>query len=205
MPESGPQFAAPLDVLVEGTATAVTVDGVDVGPGGQVDLGDDEVEITGQPGGEVGDVAPGVGHPADHRGDDAGAVAAVHGQHPGRAAGRCTGLLGHLPDGHRERPVVGQRRQRGLDLRGRGVAGAEQHHREVPAQQRHGGVLEVEPEAGQPTGGLGDDAGPVVAEDGDGVEGAHAGIVARVAARPSTSSSIGAVSRPVAVLCWLGW
>jgi 3-phenylpropionate/trans-cinnamate dioxygenase ferredoxin subunit len=30
MPESGPQFAAPLDVLVEGTATAVTVDGVDV-------------------------------------------------------------------------------------------------------------------------------------------------------------------------------
>lgn len=27
---SGPQFAAPLDVLSEGTATAVTIDGVDV-------------------------------------------------------------------------------------------------------------------------------------------------------------------------------
>ena len=68
-----------------------------------------------------------------------------------------------------------------------------------------GHLLEVQPEAGQPTGGLGDDAGAVVAEDGDGVEGAHPVILASAAARPSTSSSIGAVSRRVAVLCWLGW
>ena len=59
---------------------------VDVGAGRQVDLGDEQVEVAGEPGGEVGDVAADRGHLADHGRDDAGPVAAVDGEHPRRAA-----------------------------------------------------------------------------------------------------------------------
>ena len=71
---------------------------LDVGAGGQVDLGDEQVEVAGQPGGEVGDVAADRGHLADHGGDDAGAVAAVDGEHP-RAAGGLVRRLDRAPRG----------------------------------------------------------------------------------------------------------
>ena len=49
---------------------------------GQVDLGEQHVELAGEPGRQVGDVAAGLGAPARSRRDDAGPVGAVH-----RAAG----------------------------------------------------------------------------------------------------------------------
>ena len=75
-----------------------------------------------------------------------------------------------------QRPVRRQRRRGPLDSPAAASAGADQRHREVAAQQGHRGVLEVEAEPGEPAGGLGDDPGAVVAEDGDGVEG-HPGIM----------------------------
>src|SRR5690606_4111745 len=117
------------------------------------------------------------------------------------------------------------------DLLVGGRAGADQRHREVTTQQRHRGVLDVEPEGGEVVGRPGDDARPVVAQDGDGVEGAgvsHAGHsptwrwpssswpprataqddVAGPAiscARSKSSSVMAAVRRPVKVLCGDGW
>ena len=132
---------------------------------------------------------------ADDRGHDAGAVAAVDRQHPRRRV-RPRAAGGHLADGHGEAAVGGERRQRLLDLGVGGRALAHQHHREVTAQQRHRRVLEVEAQPGELVGGLGDDAGTVVAEDGDGVEG-HRIILSGALARPKTSSVISRVSRLV--------
>jgi hypothetical protein len=53
----------------------------------------------------------------------------------------------------------------GLDLLER--PGADDHHREVAAQQRHGGVLEVDSGAGQGFGDVRDDARAVRTDDGD--------------------------------------
>ena len=44
---------------------------------GQVDLGEQHVELAGEPGRQVGDVAAGLGHDAGHRRDDARPVGAV--------------------------------------------------------------------------------------------------------------------------------
>src|SRR5215218_165534 len=44
----------------------------------------------------------------------------------------------------------------------------------MAAEQGHRRVLDVEAEAGEPVGRRGDDARPVVAEDGDGEQGDHA-------------------------------
>ncbi len=66
---------------------------------------------------------------------------------------------------NRDHQFAPQRLQRLLDRLE--VAGADDHHREVAAQQRHRGVLEVHTGAGQGLGDVGDDARAVRTDDGD--------------------------------------
>ena len=104
--------------------------------------------------------------------------------------------------------VGGQRRQRGLDRRRRSASPAQTSI--IAKWPRSRVIVEssrLRPEPGELAGGLGDDAGAVVAEDGDGVEGHALAFCQRRQLRraPSTSSSMSSVSRPVKVFCWLGW
>ena len=129
----------------------------------QLDLGDQHVERTGQPGRQVGDVAAGVGHHPGHRRDDAEPVGAVHAEHV-RLARRLRALLRpDRPYGGQQSAVGGERAQRRLHV-GRVGAGADQGHREVPAQPGHRRVGEVGAEVGEHVGDIGDDAGPVTAD-----------------------------------------
>ena len=116
------------------------------------------------------DVAADLGHPPHHRADDPDAVGAVDGQHVGRPHGSGGGLVGHRTHRDVETAVGGEVGQAGLDRARVGIPAADQHHREVAAQEGHRRVLEVQPQVAERGGGLGDDPGPVVADDGDGVE-----------------------------------
>ena len=69
----------------------------------------------------------------------------------------------------RDRSMVSEARADSMSALLR-LARADEHHREVPAQQGHRRVLEVEPEAGQPAGRLRDDPRAVPADHRDGVD-----------------------------------
>ena len=111
---------------------------------------------------------PAVGHHPGHRRDDAEPVGAVHAQHVRLARRR-----GASPPGCTARTVASSwpsaaSGASAASTSAGGRAGADQGHREVPAQPGHRRVGEVGAEAGERLGDVGDDAGPVVADDGDG-------------------------------------
>ena len=123
---------------------------------------------------QVVDVHARVRERARDRGQDPRMVGAVDRDDPAR--GRCRSLrVGHLAQRqrlHAERVAgLAQLGGEGLGVELRG-AGDQQHHREVPAQDRHLGVGHVDPVGDQALGDRRDDAGPVEPDAGDG-EGPH--------------------------------
>ena len=136
--------------------------------GWKVHLSDEHVEPTHKTSAQVCDVAAGRGEHTRDGGHDAEAVGAVQAQHVVLAFGRRLLVDAYVPHRHDERPVRCDRLESGLDLADRRFAGTDQGHREMTAQAGHRGVCEVEAEPGEDLGGVGDDPGPVVAEDSDG-------------------------------------
>ena len=135
---------------------------------GHLQLGGHDVEAAAQAGAEVDDVRTVLGDdPGDGR-DDARPVRAVHPQRVRRAGGDRGGGLGQHAGVDHQRATGGQRLQGRLHRRRTRPGAHQQHHGEVPAQQRHGGVLEVAVQIGERRRDVRDDARAVVTEDGDG-------------------------------------
>ena len=194
--------------------------------GRQQELRDEHVHPLAEPGPEVDDVAAVPRDDVGHRGDDARSVGAVDVQRVGGSGNAGVAVLGERPDVDGEVTGLGERPQRRRDLVERPLAADQDDHREMSAQQRHRGVLEVAPEPGERRRHVGDDARPVVPEHGHGDEargGRHRPtLTTRVGRsrrrrlsgmltpspphrRSRTASSIGSVSLPVKVFCWLTW
>ena len=119
--------------------------------GDSCELGDQHVEVAAQPGAEVDDVAAVPRHdprspPRRCRGGRAPCTAQRVRRTDGCRAPWTRPARGPLTT---RRAAGGQRLQRRLDRRGVGDRRGPDDHREVAAQQRHRGVLEVAAQAGE--------------------------------------------------------